>query len=193
MLILASKSPRRKRFLEDAGIAFLCDPAIAPETPWDGVTPPAEYVRALANAKAAEVAMRHPGEAVLAADTIVVHGNAIFGKPRDLLHAKEMLKTLSGDVHHVLTGVAIRRDDTILRAWVANTTVRFKHLTDNDIDQYCAMVNVLDKAGAYGIQEHGELLVESLDGLWSNVVGLPIEEVLNELRCQKLLNNITTL
>ncbi len=184
MLVLASKSPRRKRFLEDAGIAFLCDPATAPEAPWDGVTPPAEHVRTLANAKAAEVAMRHPGMAVLAADTIVAHGNAIFGKPRDLLHAKEMLRTLSGDAHHVLTGVAIRRDDTVLRTWVADTTVRFKPLTDNDIDQYCSMVNVLDKAGAYGIQEHGERIVESLDGLWSNVVGLPIEEVLNELRCQ---------
>ena len=187
MLVLASKSPRRRRFLEDAGVAFVCDPATGTEAAWDGITLPSVYVQALALAKAVEVTRRHPREVVLAADTIVVKGQAIFGKPRDLADAKDMLRTLSGASHQVLTGVALCKDDQILRSWVSATTVRFRTLTDMDIDQYCNLVNVLDKAGAYGIQEHGELLVDGLDGLWSNVVGLPIEEVLNELRRNNLI------
>ena len=182
MLVLASKSPRQRRFLEDAGVAFVCDPATATEAPWDGIVPPCEHVKALALAKATEVARRHPGEVVLGADTIVVKDQTIFGKPRDLADAKAMLRCLSGSSNQVLTGVAICKDDQIQRNWVATSTVHFRSLSDEDIEQYCQLVNVLDKAGAYGIQEHGDLIVEGIDGLWSNVVGLPIEEVLNELR-----------
>ena len=186
MLVLASKSPRRRRFLEDAGVAFVCDPATSPETPWDGTTPPQKHVRSLAIAKATEVAQRHPHDFVLAADTIVVKDQIIFGKPKDLADAKTMLRTLSGSSNQLLTGVAFCRDNQILRNWVATSTVRFRVLSDADIDQYCKLVNVLDKAGAYGIQEHGDLIIEGIDGLWSNVVGLPIEEVLNELREQPI-------
>ena len=182
MLILASQSPRRRRFLEDAGLEFVCDPATATEAPWDGIVPPSVYVQTLAQAKATEVARRHPQDLVLAADTIVVKDQTIFGKPHDLSDAKAMLRTLSGATHQVLTGVAFYRNDQIQRSWVAKTAVRFRRLSDEDIEQYCQLVNVLDKAGAYGIQEHGDLIVEGIDGLWSNVVGLPIEEVLNELR-----------
>ena len=182
MLVLASKSPRRRRFLQDAGVAFVCDPATSPEAPWDGTTPPQEYVRSLAIAKATEVVQRHPHELVLAADTIVVKDQTIFGKPHDLADAKAMLRNFSGSSNQVLTGVAFFRDHRIQRSWVATSVVRFRSLSDTDIDQYCKLVNVLDKAGAYGIQEHGDLIIEGIDGLWSNVVGLPIEEVLNELR-----------
>lgn len=181
MLILASQSPRRRHFLEDAGVQFVCDPANGLEAPWDGITPPRDHVLALAIAKASEVSARHPDDLVLAADTIVVQGEQIFGKPRDLVDAKRMLRTLSGGCHQVLTGVAFCRRSQILRSWVSSSTVHFRDLTDADIDQYCQLVNVLDKAGAYGIQEHGDLIVEGIDGLWSNVVGLPIEEVINEL------------
>ena len=182
LLVLASKSPRRRHFFEDAGLEFTCDPATAPEAPWDGIVPPCDHVKALALAKATEVARRHPGDLVLAADTVVVKDQVIFGKPCDLADAKRMLRTLSGGCHQVLTGVALWRDEDCIRAWVSSSTVRFRNLADADIDQYCQLVNVLDKAGAYGIQEHGDLIVEGIDGLWSNVVGLPIEEVLNELR-----------
>ena len=187
MLILASQSPRRRHFLEDAGLEFVCDPATGPEAPWDGITPPRDHVKALALAKANEVTRRHPGDLVLAADTVVVKNQGIFGKPRDLADAKQMLRTLSGGCHQVLTGVALCRDAACLRAWVSCSVVHFRDLTDADIDQYCQLVNVLDKAGAYGIQEHGDLIVEGIDGLWSNVVGLPIEEVLNELLEQDIM------
>ena len=111
----------------------------------------------------------------MGADTIVVKDQTIFGKPKDLADAKAMLRSLSGSSNQVLTGVAICKDDQILRAWVSSSTVHFRALSDTDIDQYCKLVNVLDKAGAYGIQEYGDLIIEGIDGLWSNVVGLPIE------------------
>lgn len=186
MLVLASQSPRRRLFLEDAGLQFFCDPANGLEAAWDGVTPPRDHVRVLAIAKAGEVSARHPDELVLAADTIVVQGEQIYGKPRDLADAKRMLRSLSGGSHHVLTGVAFCRGSQILRSWVSSSTVHFRDLTDTDIDHYFQLVSPLDKAGAYGVQDHGELIVEGIDGLWSNVVGLPIEEVLNELREQDI-------
>ncbi len=182
LLVLASQSPRRRRFLEEAALEFTCDPANGAENPWDGIMSPHDHVKALALAKATEVTRRHPGDLVLAADTVVVKDSIIFGKPRDLADANRMLRTLSGGSHQVLTGVALCRDNGCIRAWVSSSVVHFRALTDADINQYCKLVNVLDKAGAYGIQEHGDLIVEGIDGLWSNVVGLPIEEVLNELR-----------
>ena len=181
MLILASQSPRRRRLLEEAGIAFLADPANAPEAPWDGKHAPAEHVVWLAKAKAGEVVLRHPGQVVLAADTVVVKNDRIHGKPHDLAEAKRMLADLAGDAHEVLTGVVLQRDGKILASWVSRTTVHFKPLTPKEIEDYCRAVNVLDKAGAYGIQEHGEMLVKSIDGLRSNVIGLPIETVLATL------------
>ncbi len=182
MLILASKSPRRQLLLRQAGVAFEVRPSRAPEAPWDGAEPPADYVRRLALAKATEVSLaalpRHPQAVVLGADTVVALGNRIFGKPKDLAEAKAMLSALSGRCHAVYTGVALVRDGVPLRSWTAATQVWFKPLTAAAIDLYCGLAQPLDKAGAYGIQEHGELIVEKIDGLLSNVIGLPVEEVL---------------
>lgn len=181
-MILASKSPRRKELLSEAGVAFDVDVSRGEEASWDGVQPPEEYTRGLALAKALEVSSRHPGELVLGADTVVALDGVIYGKPKDMEEATRMFRTFSGREHHVFTGVAIVRDGSVLRSWHADSAVRFKTLSEETIRQYFSLVRVLDKAGAYGIQEHGDLIIEGVQGLFSNVVGLPVEEVLKNLK-----------
>jgi septum formation protein len=135
-------------------------------------------------AKAEHVAAQRPDAVVLGADTVVVLRGRIYGKPADLVAARQMLLSLSGAEHEVLTGVCLLRLRPAWRdAWVCRSRVRFRRLDDAVIARYCAQVNTLDKAGAYAVQEHGELLVESVDGLTSNVIGLPVEEVQEHLRC----------
>jgi septum formation protein len=181
-LVLASASPRRRHLLQEAGIAVLVDAAGVDETALSGELP-AAHVQRLALAKAEAVSARHPGHMVLGADTIVVLAGVIFGKPADLRDAARMLGELSGRWHEVLTGVAlVRREPACRHTWVCQTRVRFRTLDGDTIREYCARANPLDKAGAYGIQEHGEMLVAEIDGLRSNVVGLPIEEVVAALR-----------
>ena len=180
-LVLASASPRRRELLQEAGIAFLVAAAGVDESALPGETPAAQVQR-LALAKADAVTARYPGQLVLGADTVVVLDGTLFGKPADLADAKRMLATLSGRWHDVLTGVAlVRREPAHRQAWVCRTRVHFKALSSATIDAYCARANPLDKAGAYGIQEHGELLVAEIDGLRSNVIGLPVEEVVAAL------------
>lgn len=183
-LVLASASPRRRRLLADAGLELVVDTADIDESARPGETPQ-RHVQRLAEAKAVAVAARHPGQIVLGADTVVVLDGVIFGKPADLQDATSMLRQLSGRWHDVLTGVVLLRPPpATLTRWCCRTRVRFKSLTDDIIRGYCARVNTLDKAGAYAIQEHGDLLVAEIDGLYSNVVGLPVEEVLAALRDQ---------
>ena len=181
-LILASASPRRRDLLCEAGIEIRVVPAHIDEQALPRELP-AEHVRRLAGAKADHVAAQMPDCLVLGADTVVAHQNRIFGKPDSLDDAKTMLNTLSGSAHEVLTGVCLRRlNPECLQCWVCRTKVCFRELTPNVIDRYCSLVNPLDKAGAYAIQEHGEMLISSIDGLMSNVIGLPVEEVLERLK-----------
>jgi septum formation protein len=181
-LVLASASPRRRQLLQEAGIAIRVDAADVDETALPGETA-AAHVRRLALAKADAVAGRHPQALVLGADTVVVLDGVIFGKPADLAHAQRMLAALSGRWHEVLTGVAlVCREPAQRQAWVCRTRVRFAALPAETIQAYCTCANPLDKAGAYGIQEHGEMLVAEIAGLRSNVIGLPIEEVVAALR-----------
>lgn len=187
MIVLASQSPRRRQLLSEAGVDFLVDSAQGGEAAWDGVVSPEEYTRGLAVAKATEVSLRHPGALTIGADTVVALENRIYGKPADMTEAVRMLKEFSGREHRVVTGVAFVQDGRELRSWCSVTQVRFQELTEERIQEYFALVNPLDKAGAYGIQEHGRMLVESIRGLYSNVVGFPIEEVMNELRERKAL------
>lgn len=180
-LVLASASPRRRQLLADAGLDLVVDAADIDESALPGETP-AAHVRRLAQAKAAAVAPRHPRQFVLGADTVVVLDGVIFGKPADLAEAAQMLRCLSGRWHEVFTGVALlRRRPAAATVWSCRTRVRFRELSDDAIRTYCACVNTLDKAGAYGIQDHGERIVAEIDGLYSNVVGLPVEEVLTVL------------
>ncbi len=181
-IVLASASPRRKELLASRQIPFLVDPANLAEDPWDGQSPPGEYARALSSQKAREVSRRHPGKLTLGADTVVALEDRILGKPGTLAEAEEMLKALSSRSHLVLTGVTLARDGEALRSWQVATRVRFRTLDEAAIRHYLSLIHPLDKAGGYAIQDHGDLVVEEIQGLFSNVMGLPVEQILPVLR-----------
>ena len=171
-LILASASPRRKEICEKLGLSFDVVPA-AGEEPLDPARPLADAVLDVAKAKAREVSARYPGRLVLGADTVVAAPDGtVLGKPRDPADAARMLSLLSGRAHTVYTGVTVRRG-TFSRTAHEATQVRFRPLTQSEISAYIATGEPMDKAGAYGIQGRGCVLVEGIDGNYHNVVGLP--------------------
>lgn len=182
VIILASASPRRAELLESAGIRFVVVPGHIDETPLPGEQPVDHVVR-LAREKAAEVARREESRFFVAADTIVLCDGEIMGKPRDNGDARRMLAKLSGRVHQVITGFAVldaTTNRTIIRA--VSTEVTFKPLSDVEIDAYVATGCPLDKAGAYAIQGGAAYMVERIAGSYTNVVGLPLCEVVAALR-----------
>lgn len=179
-LVLASGSPRRREILDALGFRFAVRPVGIDETPQDDEAPKA-YVLRIAEAKA-EAGAR-PGELVLAADTTVVEGGAILGKPDGEAEARRMLERLSGGEHEVHTAVALCDLDRALQVSIVETTrVRFAAMTPEEIAWYVATGEPLDKAGAYGVQGHGGLFVEAIEGSYSNVVGLPIATTYRLLR-----------
>lgn len=180
-IILASASPRRQELLREAGISFAVHPAEVDEELLPGELPAVSVMR-LAALKAAAVAAQHPCSLVLGADTLVVLDGKMFGKPADFADACRMLKELSGRTHEVLTGVSLVEYGQPAYNWCSKTLVTFKILRDEQIAAYFRLVNPLDKAGSYAIQEHGDLLVEGIQGLLSNVIGLPVEEVVRKLQ-----------
>ena len=138
----------------------------------------AALVEANALLKAQWVKGRYPDAVVIGADTLVGIDDQVFGKPVDLRQAKEMLRNLSGRTHEVCTGVALCLErEAIERTFSVTTRVMFRQLTDDAIESYFEKVNPLDKAGAYAAQEFGEKIIRSMDGSWSNVVGLPMDEL----------------
>jgi septum formation protein len=173
-VILASASPRRRELLREAGIAHRVRPAVVDERARRGETPAACVAR-LARAKAA--AVWRPGETVLGADTVVVAGRRLLGKPRDRRDAARMLRLLAGRVHQVLTGVCVLGPDGGARAAVVRTRVWFRRLTAAEIAGYVASKEPLDKAGAYAIQGFASKFVERIEGCYFNVVGLPVSKV----------------
>ncbi|HRP05428.1 MAG TPA: Maf family protein [Opitutaceae bacterium] len=176
-LLLASASPRRRELLKSLGIAFEVVTASVVENEERG-TPPRRMVADNAALKADWVASRNPGAVVLGADTTVALDDEALNKPADLASATRMLRRLSGRTHRVFTGVALRQDERNLRLDdVAVAEVTFKPLSDAEINAYLERVHVLDKAGAYAIQEHGEMLVSSYTGELSTIVGLPLSLV----------------
>ncbi|MGE0812073.1 MAG: nucleoside triphosphate pyrophosphatase [Vicinamibacterales bacterium] len=179
-LVLASASPRRAELLRAAGLVFTIDAADVDETPRPGEAPDA-YVRRLAEAKAAAVARRRPGDVVLGADTTVALDGEILGKPGDAEEAHRMLRRLAGRSHRVYTGVALALGPDV-RTAVASTTVRFAPLSEAEIAAYVATGEPVDKAGAYGIQGGAARFVAGVDGPHDNVVGLPVAAVLGLLR-----------
>ena len=180
ILILASNSPRRRELLAEAGVQFEVHAYETDERRLDGEV--AEHlVQRLSCLKARAAETHHPGRVILGADTVVVLGDRILGKPKSLDEAKRFLCDLSGRTHVVLTGVTLIDGRGHADTWLAASHVTFKTLTDKIIDEYVRLTNPLDKAGAYGIQSHGEKLVERVDGLLSNVIGLPVEEVVERL------------
>lgn len=180
MLILASKSPRRTELLKLAGLEFKIFPAVGEETVPDGLVP-SGVVTFLAKQKADEVAKQFPGDVVIGADTVVSLGDTVMGKPKDKNDAYRMLSALSGRIHSVFTGVCIVSEKNSI-TFFEETKVEFYRLSDEEIYRYIESGEPMDKAGAYGIQEKGALLVKRIDGDFFNVVGLPVSRVVRELR-----------
>ncbi|MCR5773708.1 MAG: Maf family protein [Lachnospiraceae bacterium] len=183
-IILASSSPRRKELLEQAGIVFETDTSEADETVEEKMSPP-EYVEELSGRKAAAVAARHPGDVIIGADTIVALEGDILGKPSDVKEAYRMLKRLAGKTHSVYTGVTILypKPDGQHSAECFHVKTDVKMYEENErlIRKYANCGEPLDKAGAYGIQGKGAVLVERIEGDYSNVKGLPLAEVYRRL------------
>ncbi len=171
-LILASKSPRRKELLSQIVPEFECIPAQGEEVFENGAIDDA--LKKVAAAKGKEVFALHPDCIVLSADTIVVDGEQILGKPKNKEQASQVLHQLSGRWHEVKTGVALFSDQT-LQNEVVTTRVHFRPLRDEEIEAYVQSGGPLDKAGSYGIQDVD--FVDQIDGSYSNVVGLPMELV----------------
>jgi len=181
-LILASASPRRVELLKELGFKFKVEPAQAEEIQPAHFTPH-EICQVNAYRKARVVAKRHPDAVVLGADTIVALGSEVFGKPRDGAEARRMLAALQAKAHHVITGICLLHlREHRQKLFAVSTTVTFRPLTTGQIQDYLASINPLDKAGAYAIQENGDAIVESVTGSYSNVVGLPLERLREELR-----------
>ncbi|HUS80484.1 MAG TPA: Maf family protein [Armatimonadota bacterium] len=189
-LVLASASPRRAELLRQVGLQFEVMVSEAEEAAEAQDAAPAAVAMAHARAKALTIARRAPGRIVLGADTIVVVGERVLGKPGDAGEARAMLHMLSGASHQVITGLALALGDgrsaRVLDEDAVVTDVTFRELTDAEIDDYVASGEPLDKAGGYGIQERGALIVRSIRGCYFNVVGLPLArlgEMLARLGC----------
>ena len=174
-LVLASGSPRRSEIMASVGWEFTKTVPDVDESVNPGEAPE-EYVQRLAGEKALAVAANHPGEIILAADTTVVIGGEIIGKPEDLNDARRMIRMLSGNWHEVLTGVAVARNGDE-RIGMQRTRVKFAPMTDAEIDFLVEKGDPLDKAGAYAVQAQAALFIEGIEGDYWNVVGLPISLV----------------
>ena len=180
-LILASKSPRRSYLLDQAGLTFTVIPSSFDENSVS-LSKPETYVKTLAEAKADDVAKSYPESWVIGADTIVVIDGIILGKPDSKKQARTMLKRLRGKTHQVYTGYCIccrANERSFLNA--VKTDVLFKNLADNEIEWYINTSEPFDKAGAYAIQGLGTFIVKSIKGSYTNVVGLPVCEVIEFL------------
>jgi septum formation protein len=180
MLVLASASPRRRELLARVGLTFRVAPADIDETPRPGEEAAAYAGRAAAD-KAAAVHALAPEAFVLAADTIVVVDGAILGKPADRAAARAMLLSLRGRTHVVSTGTCILGPGGQRRARVVSTDVRIRAFGDRELEGYLDSGEWTDKAGGYGVQERAAALVAGITGSYTNVVGLPLGEVIEDL------------
>lgn len=186
-LILASASPRRRELLGVIGIPYRVVPSRIEEVPRPG-EPPRTFARRAAREKGDEVASRHGDAYVLSADTIVVAGGGILGKPADRDEAMRMLSLLQGRWHVVHTAVCLLRKRTAYVDGLCETTrVRFRPLTKEEISAYLRTGESEDKAGAYAAQGAGNLLIDRISGSFTNVVGLPMTQTLSMLQRAGLL------
>ena len=180
-IILASASPRRCELLRQLGVEFRVVPSDVPEVHEDQLTAE-EAARINACRKARDVARRFPDALVLGADTLVYLDTVLFGKPKSLEHAHRMLDQLQGRTHQVVTGICLLQlRNHRQQVFTDTTAVTFRPLDAAKIRDYIGRVNPLDKAGAYAIQEEGDLIVEKISGSYSNVVGLPVEMLREKL------------
>ncbi len=179
-VIMATASPRRAELLRQLGLEFQVIPNNVPEVQ-GGALSAGEVAQINAYRKARAVSKKHPDAITLGVDTVVALDNKLFGKPATMTEAEEMLMGLQGRQHEVVTGVCLIH----LRAhrqkfFFDHTEVRFRKLNLVQIRHYLAQINPLDKAGGYGIQDHGDVIVESISGSFTNVIGLPLERFQTE-------------
>lgn len=179
-LILASGSPRRRELLQLLGKAFDVIPADCEER-FDESLAPAEAVKALAKQKALYISEKYPDKTVIGADTTVFCGGEPLGKPKNADDARRMLKMLSGRTHSVITAVAIAQKGEIIKLFADETEVEFYPLSSAEIETYIKTGEPMDKAGAYGIQGKGALLIKGIKGDYYNVMGLPAARLSREL------------
>ena len=180
-LVLASASPRRAELLRQLKSNFRIIPGDAKEI-FDEQLSPSELCQLNAHRKARAVAKKNPDSLVLGADTLVFLDGKIMGKPADIADAQRMLTQLQGRTHQVVTGVSLihlraHRE----RMFAIGTDVTFRPLDAEQVRDYLAEINPLDKAGAYAIQEHGDMIIAEISGSYSNVIGLPVEKLGDEL------------
>ena len=181
-IILASGSPRRKELLESTGINFRIIPSVVDEPAPDASETPGGYALRMALLKARDVALGHPGSYVLGADTVVAIGDFILGKPRDEADAQRMLAMLSGREHIVVTAcVLVAPTGEIAWEQAGTSKVTFATLTEEAIAAYVATREPMDKAGGYAIQGLGAFMIARVEGSYTNVVGLPVSEVIKIL------------
>lgn len=171
-LILASASPRRRELMQLYGVPFAVGAADIDET-MDETKSPAEEVARVSRLKAAAIAAEHPDAVVVAADTIVVLGGKVLGKPKNEDHARQMLTALSGCAHQVMTGCTVMRGSRS-ETFTEITDLEFRTLSPEEIDRYIVTGEPMDKAGAYGIQGGAALFCPGMKGDYYNVMGLPV-------------------
>jgi septum formation protein len=182
-IVLASASPRRRELLAGVGLVFQVIPSCTEETALAGETPEQHAIR-LSEEKAREVAARVDvmGRWFIGSDTIVVRDDEVLGKPADSAEAAAMLRSLSGRAHRVISGYAVfDRQNCAMHSAAVTTRVYFKRLTEIEIGEYIATGEPFDKAGAYAIQGIGAFMVPRIEGSYTNVVGLPLCEVIATL------------
>jgi septum formation protein len=180
-LILASASPRRAELMRQLELPFEILPATVEEIMHDQLTS-FELAQVNAYRKARSVAKKHPDALVIGMDTVVALGTTVYGKPRDRSDAERILRKLQGKTHQVVTGVCLLHlRSHHQKVFTDITDVTFRSLGSEQIRHYLSKINPLDKAGAYAIQEHGDDIVRTISGSFSNVVGLPLERLRDEL------------
>lgn len=183
-LILASGSPRRSDLLEEAGYNFIVVKPDVEENE-DMAVPIRELTAENACLKAGAVAKRYPEAVVIAADTLVLLGDTVLSKPADRSDAARMLESLNGSSHEVFTAVAILREKSGKAEYFTVTTrVHFRDLPAEERTAYHEKIDPMDKAGAYAAQEHGELIIDRIEGSMTNVIGLPMDEVTQALAAE---------
>lgn len=182
-IVLASNSPRRLELLAGLGIEFTVKVLPDIDESYSPTLPATEVAEYIAEKKAkAYKSLLHADDLIITADTVVIVGNKILGKPHDAAEAKEMIRDISGKTHCVVTGVCITGRD-VHRIFSVSTDVSFSQLTDEEIEYYVERYKPFDKAGAYGIQEWiGFIGVTSLSGSYYNVMGLPVQRIYTELK-----------
>jgi len=186
-IVLASGSPRRRELLADLGLEFTVHPSPLDEPAPEPNESPVEYVKRMAELKTLDVARNFKGLTVLGADTIVVLNDRIMGKPENNAHALEMLTTLSGNTHQVITGFCMVLPDGSRITKAISTDVDMRASSESELKGYIATGEPADKAGAYAIQGIGTFLVTAIRGSYTNVVGLPVARVLDELLSSRVI------